>query len=396
MIQLADITKQAIKHYEKWLAAITTDAQAPYVPLTITRIGDTADTGTHRAQTLEEISLWQKSVKRPHGLSIQLLTPSARSKKFESKISAIRIDTSDDLLRFLDKYAEYEAFKASLQEIKNAVPSLTEWCTNHVRDIIKYKDEWPQLLEILTYFQQNPEPSLPIKLLPLQLSHSKFFEKHNQIICSLLDEVIMPERIKLNETSCARRYQLPEHPPMLTCFWNDEKIKAQFHGYSSLAFAIDELAAIPLPSNIMIITENRTSAYQLLSFPLPDTCVIFGTGYGAELLNKLNWLKTKEIWYWGDLDTHGLHIYGKLKLHFPQLESLMMDMETLDAHKAFQTKGEPFRYKTTNLFQPEEEQVFQYLMTHTLRLEQERVALTWIEAYLSNRVFKKKPHTSIG
>lgn len=41
------------------------------------------------------------------------------------------------------------------------------------------------------------------------------------------------------------------------------------------------------------------------------------------------------VFYWGDIDTHGLAILSSARVHFPQLNSILMDKATLMAHKHF-------------------------------------------------------------
>jgi len=61
---------------------------------------------------------------------------------------------------------------------------------------------------------------------------------------------------------------------------------------------------------------------------------VFGSGYGLESLGKIDWLKKRNVWYWGDLDTHGFAILNELRTRLPNVKSLLMDRETLMAHEA--------------------------------------------------------------
>ena len=57
--------------------------------------------------------------------------------------------------------------------------------------------------------------------------------------------------------------------------------------------------------------------------------VIFGAGYGFEMLNHARWLASRRIHYWGDIDTHGFAILDQLRRRFEHVESFLMDRETL-------------------------------------------------------------------
>ncbi|QIK37670.1 hypothetical protein GWK36_06375 [Caldichromatium japonicum] len=45
---------------------------------------------------------------------------------------------------------------------------------------------------------------------------------------------------------------------------------------------------------------------------------IIDTGYGWEALAQGPWLNACQLYYWGDLDTHGFAILDGLRNHFPQ------------------------------------------------------------------------------
>ena len=56
-------------------------------------------------------------------------------------------------------------------------------------------------------------------------------------------------------------------------------------------------------------------------------------GYAVEVYAALPWLRGRACHYWGDLDTHGFAILSRLRQHLPQARSLLMDTETLLAHR---------------------------------------------------------------
>jgi hypothetical protein len=118
--------------------------------------------------------------------------------------------------------------------------------------------------------------------------------------------------------------------------------------------------------------------------------VIFGLGYGVESLKNIEWLKTKEIYYWGDIDTHGFAILSQIRGYFPQVESILMDEEVTEKYRYLgveEPKAKQFLGELDNL-SLEEEKVFERLKLddslNCLRIEQERVPLSYL-----NRVFEK-------
>ena len=79
------------------------------------------------------------------------------------------------------------------------------------------------------------------------------------------------------------------------------------------------------------VTENKLNG---LAFPdVPGAIVVFGLGYGVAALAAVPWLSGRELWYWGDLDTHGFGILAELRAIHPHARSFLMDEATLLAHR---------------------------------------------------------------
>ena len=94
--------------------------------------------------------------------------------------------------------------------------------------------------------------------------------------------------------------------------------------------------------------------------------------------------------YWGDIDTHGFAILDRLRAWLPQTRSVMMDRETLLAHRdRWVSEERPASSSLTRLTRAEQD-LFADLVTDALgeriRLEQERVDWRWAETSLAAAV----------
>jgi hypothetical protein len=151
-------------------------------------------------------------------------------------------------------------------------------------------------------------------------------------------------------------------------------------GLPDITLDAASFAALALPVRRVFITENETN---FLSFPpAADAIVVFGAGYGWEALARASWLHRCRLHYWGDIDTHGFAILDQLRGHFPAVASLLMDRETLLAHRShWGEEPDPARHDLARLT-PEEAAVYDDLRFDRhqprLRLEQERVGFGWL------------------
>ena len=131
----------------------------------------------------------------------------------------------------------------------------------------------------------------------------------------------------------------------------------------------------------VFITENEVN---YLAFPNAESSmVLFGAGYGFEMLRNVEWLSKCFVHYWGDIDTHGFAILDQLRGLLGSAQSLLMDRETLFE---FQSQwGREEKQTTRNLprLTLPEQALYDALRNNrireNLRLEQERIGYRWVE-----------------
>ncbi|MEQ1668812.1 MAG: DUF2220 domain-containing protein, partial [Sulfuriferula sp.] len=135
----------------------------------------------------------------------------------------------------------------------------------------------------------------------------------------------------------------------------------------------------------VFITENEIN---FLAFPqVKGGMVIFGAGYGFDMLRGADWLNRCQIFYWGDIDTHGFAILNQLRAQFGHVQSLLMDRATLLAFASLW--GEEASQTLPDLpgLNAAESALYNDLRDNrirkNLRLEQERIAYGWVVAALS-------------
>lgn len=147
--------------------------------------------------------------------------------------------------------------------------------------------------------------------------------------------------------------------------------------FDDLSVPIEQFAALELPIHRVFITENEING---LAFPLFDMAiVIFKLGYALDLLAGVRWLETRDITYWGDIDTHGFAMLDKLRANFPSARSMLMDLDTFLAHRPSWSREEAQHTGALTRLTASEQCMLDDLRNNRhgdrLRLEQERVSL---------------------
>jgi hypothetical protein len=150
---------------------------------------------------------------------------------------------------------------------------------------------------------------------------------------------------------------------------------------TELAVRAEELAELPVAPRVAVIIENEIS---YLSVEVPDDgVVIWGRGFEVDIVGRLRWLAEADVVYWGDIDTHGFAILDRLRAWLPQARSVLMDRETLLAHRErWVSEDRPTKAALTRLT-PHEQDLYAELVGDGLgervRIEQERIDWQWVE-----------------
>lgn len=292
---------------------------------------------------------------------------------------AVWVDSLADAAQLLGKGAELRRFEKLLHQTCTEQPTLLPWLSRRPLKTLELAPDWPRLLAVVGWLQQHPRPGVYLRQVDLPGVHSKFIEAHRGVLMELLDLALPPEAIDPRAsgvTGFAQRYGFRDKPVRVRFRVLDPEVQLlPLQGQVEYALDAASFAQLDPPLARVFITENEVN---FLAFPaLPDSLVVFGAGYGFEELAQAGWLYDRDIYYWGDIDTHGFAILDQLRGFFPAVTSLLMDQETLMANQALWSQESKPSQRTLHRLTPQEQALYQDLKANCLgtgvRLEQERI-----------------------
>lgn len=299
------------------------------------------------------------------------------------------IDSIEDALALIGKGRDAARFITLSDATRKHQPRLLDWLAKRPLRALELFDAWNRLLQIVAWLEHHPRPGVYLRQVDLAGVHSKFIEAHRGVLTEWLDRVLPPEAIDLSasgQNQFARRYGFRDKPARVRFRMLDQE-HALLSGTVAQDITLDAESFTRLNPHVtrVFITENEIN---FLAFPqVKNSLVIFGAGYGFEMLRQAAWLTRCRIHYWGDIDTHGFAILDQLRSHFDHVESFLMDRNTL---LAFATLwGEEVDQELRDLFRlkPEEKALYNDLRDNrirkNLRLEQERIGFNWVQAALA-------------
>ncbi|HRJ52085.1 MAG TPA: DUF2220 family protein [Candidatus Thiothrix moscowensis] len=299
----------------------------------------------------------------------------------------LSFDTRDDLLRFIQKKQVFPALYQTGLETAAEFPLLRPWLLKYPTKLMEHATVWSALLAVCRYFLHQPCPERYLRELDIPSVDSKFIGQHKAILSELLDAVlpetaIDPDSSGLRQYGFERRYGLKYDEPLLRLRLLDAAL-SPVAGMTDISLPVSQLAQWAIPCQCVFVTENKTNG---LSFPATaQAIVIFGLGYGVDTLAAIPWLHTRQVIYWGDLDTHGFSILSRMRRHFPHTQSLLMDAPTLQQYAHLCTE-EPENARCADILQhlqPPEAAVYQQLQQTHQRLEQERIPMAYVQQQLA-------------
>jgi len=301
----------------------------------------------------------------------------------------IRFETEVEWLAYIGKERDFKRFQAMTKTTRFDLPALVSFIEEKPMAALAQVQNWGKFLSVCKWFTAHPRPDRFIRSLDIPGVDTKFIEGNKKILAQLLDRVMDESAVEASVIGLAghgfeRRFGLKYDVPCVRFRLLDPDLAVD--GFADLNLPAKDFEARDFGAETVYITENKING---LSFPpVPGAMVVFGLGYGIEVLSGIDWLRQKRIIYWGDIDTHGFSILSRVRGYFQQTQSLLMYRYTLRAHRELWGKEDEkkrFLGKLSNLNEPEQT-LFSDLKADRLgtaiRLEQERIRFSRLLAAL--------------
>ena len=389
----ADLRAQVQKLWDKGelLRPLVTGAEQP--PRRLRLSGPSSSELTAR---FDDVRVWLEALRRTPRLRIVWREFNHRVLGANVVPDALWLDAPEDALALVGEQKAAHRFAGLLQATRafdaQLLAAITPWLEKRPLTALGLADEWPRLLTVLTWVRAHPRPGIYVRQVDLPGVDSKFIEAHRGVLAELLDLTLAPEAIDASATGIsgfARRYGFQDKPLRIRFRLLDPAM-ALMPGADDADITVTQAAFEQLGTALsavrrVFITENEVN---FLAFPpVTNSLVIFGAGYGFEVLAQAQWLHQRHIHYWGDIDTHGFAILDQLRAQFPHVQSLLMDQATLLAHADHWGEEPQPVLRDLPRLTAQEGEVYNLLRDNRLRprlrLEQERIGFVWVQGALA-------------
>lgn len=323
----------------------------------------------------------------PAGVRLEYKAVGGRKTGVNEVPARVWVDDFGQFCRLLGVTQAARQFEALVEQTGRLEPVAVGWMVEHPLKVLALAGEWSRIIAALGWIADHAQSGIYLRQLDVPGVDTKFVEGHRAVLTDLLDRRLPPDRIDTSglRSDFADRFGFRKKPSYVRIRQlGGEGFPGRF---SELALRVAELAVDPLPAATVFVVENEVTYLALPA--VPDAVVMLGEGYAVSRLKSLPWLADRRLVYWGDIDTHGFRILDRLRQHFPQAASMLMDRATLFAHES-QWVGEPVQVRDPlRRLDTAEQALYHDLVEDSfgpaVRLEQERVSFAAIEAFLSDR-----------
>jgi hypothetical protein len=290
---------------------------------------------------------------------------------------AVHLPARADALALIGKADEAARFGELVAQTRDRFPVLREWLVKRPLVALDHASDWSRILDCLAWFRHHPRSGLYARQIDVAGVDTKFIEARKGLLTELLDIVLPAEAIDRSATGAKgfeARFGLSTKPSLVRF-----RILEDCHaiaGLTDLTVPAEEFARLCLNISRVFVVENEITG---LAFPTAaDSIVVLGLGHAVSLVASARWLGDCEVYYWGDIDTHGFAMLDRLRASLPGARSLLMDRETLLLHRPMWTIEDAPHIASLDRLTPAEAALYADLrfdrLARSVRLEQERIS----------------------
>lgn len=356
------------------------------------RLALKSPTSAEMADRFDEVRTWIGELRSMSGCRVTMREFRHRVFGANTVPHEVWLDNLNDALALIGKRRDAARFATLIDATREHQPKLLAWLAKRPLRALELSNEWSRLLEIVSWLYAHPRPGVYLRQVDIPGVHTKFIETYRGVLMELLDLVLPPEAVDAAATGVsqfAQRYGFRDKPLRIRFRTLDPE-----HTLLGIGPAQDITLDAPSFARLdpgiarVFVTENEIN---FLAFPkIKNSLVIFGAGYGFEMLAQASWLARCHVHYWGDIDTHGFAILDQLRAQFDHVESFLMDRATLLAFEPQWSEEDAQTLRDLPRLKPEERALYDDLrdnrLRKRLRLEQEKIGFNWVQAALSEHM----------
>lgn len=233
-------------------------------------------------------------------------------------------DTPEELATWAGHLVEYHSSVRCLDLIAHEMPELIDSALNVISSLANLAwIDFERMVAVCKWFCDNRNSRLLTRQIPIRGIDTRWFEIHTPLLLDFLRDYLElnPYRKDLLQLG------LVPPPALIRLVIFDAELRAKVGGLKILAASISELNELNLRPERIVFMDNLPTAVALPD--IKGTIGIITPFHHVRETCRINWVAQAHCQYLGSVDLRSFAVLHNLRLYLPNIESVLMDEQTL-------------------------------------------------------------------
>lgn len=294
-------------------------------------------------------------------------------------------ETPDELATWAGHKVEYHSAIRCLSLILQEIPELIDSALNVINSLANIDwIDFERMVAVSKWFCSHRDNNICLtRQIPIRGVDTHWFEVHSPLLLDFLRDYLElnPYRKDLLQLG------IVPPPALVRIVIFDDELKNKIGGMKFFACSLDEMPSLNLRPDRIVFMDNIATAVALPS--IKGTMAIITPLSHIRDVCQVEWVTHSQCQYLGSIDLRSFAILHNLRLYLPNIESILMDEQTLLSNQDLWTCNDNYRAECAPIaLNQSETHLYRCLLDgvygNNIRLELERLPLALIATALGS------------
>ncbi|MCK0514013.1 DUF2220 family protein [Anaerobiospirillum sp. NML120448] len=293
-------------------------------------------------------------------------------------------ETPEELATWAGHKVEYHSAIRCLSLILQEIPELIDSALNVINSLANLDwIDFERMVAVSKWFCSHRDHMCLTRQIPIRGVDTHWFEVHSPLLLDFLRDYLElnPYRKDL--------LQLGVVPPpaLVRIVIFDDELKSKVGGMKFFACSLEEMPSLNLRPDRVVFMDNIATAVALPA--IKGTIAIITPLNHIRDVCQIEWVSHSQCQYLGSIDLRSFAILHNLRLYLPNIESILMDEQTLLSNQDLWTSNDTYQAECAPIaLNQSETHLYRCLLDgvygNKIRLELERLPLALIATALGS------------
>lgn len=233
-------------------------------------------------------------------------------------------DTPEELATWAGHLVEYHSAVRCLDLISQEMPELIDSALNVISALANLSwIDFERMVAVSKWFCEHRNSAFLTRQIPIRGIDTRWFEIHTPLLLDFLRDYLElnPYRKDLLQLG------LVPPPSLVRLVIFDSDIRAKVGGLKLIAASIDELNNLNIRPERVVFMDNLPTAVALPD--IKNTVAVITPFNHVRETCRIKWVSSAHCQYLGSVDLRSFAVLHNLRLYLPNIESVLMDEQTL-------------------------------------------------------------------